>query len=299
MVTPEARPFAKTGGLADVAGALPLALGAARTPRHDRAAAVPRHPDRRRGAATPADVPFGLHSYPVRFIEQRAGGRRHGGARRRAGALRSRRPLRRRERRLPATTRAASRCSAAARSSTRGCAAARPSVVHAHDWQAGLAPVYLRTVLRDDPILGGVPTVFTIHNLAYQGQFPTRVAARGSASAGICSRVDALEFWGRVSFLKGGINFSDMITTVSPTYAQEIQTPEFGFGFDGILRERARRSRRDPQRHRHRRAGTRRPIRTCRRTSTPDSLEGKADVQARAARGARPAARRRGAWSGR
>jgi starch synthase len=112
-----------------------------------------------------------------------------------------------------------------------------PSVVHAHDWQAGLAPVYLATLFASHPLLAGTPCVFTIHNLAYPGLFD-----RGWLPALDLGweqfTVERLEYWGRVSFLKGGIAYSRAITTVSRRYAAEIQTPEFGFGFDGILRAR-------------------------------------------------------------
>jgi starch synthase len=83
-----------------------------------------------------------------------------------------------------------------------------------------------------------LPAVFTIHNLAYQGVFDASWLPRLDLPWDLM-RTDALEYWGRISFLKGGIVFSRAITTVSPRYAEEIQEPEFGFGFDGILRERA------------------------------------------------------------
>jgi starch synthase len=112
-----------------------------------------------------------------------------------------------------------------------------PDVVHAHDWQTGLAPVYLNTRYAADPVLGGTPTVFTIHNLAYQGLFEGDWLPRLDLPWEFLA-LDRLEYWGRLSFLKGGINDADLLTTVSPTYAREIQTPEFGFGFEGILRNR-------------------------------------------------------------
>jgi len=112
-----------------------------------------------------------------------------------------------------------------------------PSVVHAHDWQAGLAPVYLRTMYRSHPVLGAIPSVFTIHNLAYQGVFEADWLPRLDLGWELLA-IDRLEYWGRISFLKGGINDADCITTVSRRYAEEIQTPAFGFGFDGILRHR-------------------------------------------------------------
>ena len=110
-------------------------------------------------------------------------------------------------------------------------------IVHAHDWQAGLVPLLIR---RTVPAWQATPpaTVFTIHNLAYQGVFDASWLPRLGLSWDLM-RVDALEYWSRISFLKSGIVFSGIITTVSPRYAEEIQTPELGFGFDGILRARS------------------------------------------------------------
>jgi starch synthase len=98
--------------------------------------------------------------------------------------------------------------------------------------------VYLKTLYASHPVLAGTPCVFTIHNLAYQGLFEPDWLPRLDLGWDLFS-IDRLEFWGRISFLKGGINDAELITTVSRTYAQEIQTPEFGFGFDGILRRRS------------------------------------------------------------
>ena len=104
-------------------------------------------------------------------------------------------------------------------------------VVHCHDWQTALVPVYLW--LRREKVRCG--TVFTIHNLGYQGIFPPDAfALTGLPGELFCP--EGLEFWGKLNLLKGGIYFSSVITTVSPTYAREIQTPEFGFGLDGVLR---------------------------------------------------------------
>jgi starch synthase len=112
-------------------------------------------------------------------------------------------------------------------------------VVHAHDWQTGLVPVLLERALSTQPAGVRAPTVFTIHNLAYQGVFDASWLPRLGLGWDLM-RVDAMEYWGRISYLKAGIVFSGLVTTVSPTYAQEIQTPELGFGFDGILRQRSR-----------------------------------------------------------
>ncbi len=110
-------------------------------------------------------------------------------------------------------------------------------IVHAHDWQAGLVPLMIR---RTVPAWQPIPpaTVFTIHNLAYQGVFDASWLPRLGLGWDLM-RVDALEYWSRISFLKGGILFSGIITTVSPRYAEEIQTTELGFGFDGVLRSRS------------------------------------------------------------
>ncbi|HVZ20529.1 MAG TPA: glycogen/starch synthase, partial [Vicinamibacterales bacterium] len=114
----------------------------------------------------------------------------------------------------------------------------RPSVIHAHDWQGGLAPVYARTELADDPVIGGVRTVFTIHNLAFQGLFDSMELQWINLDRGIY-HPGALEYWGQASALKGGVVFSDVVTTVSPTYAREILGAQFGFNFQGILQNRA------------------------------------------------------------
>lgn len=103
-------------------------------------------------------------------------------------------------------------------------------IVHAHDWQAGLAPVYLRGP-------GNPASVLTIHNLAYQGVFDKAWVPRLGLSWADFT-VNGFEFFDRLSFLKAGINLSHAVTTVSPTYAEEIQRPEYGHGFDGLIRDR-------------------------------------------------------------
>jgi starch synthase len=114
----------------------------------------------------------------------------------------------------------------------------RADILHCHDWQAGLVPVYLRTTFSSDPTFLGTKTLFTIHNLGYRGLF-LPVALTDAAIDPSVYRPDGLEFFGQVSYLKGGIVFADALSTVSPTYAHEIQTPEFGWGLDGVLRGRA------------------------------------------------------------
>jgi starch synthase len=111
-------------------------------------------------------------------------------------------------------------------------------IVHAHDWQTGLVPVYLKTLYRTDPFFNRTATVFTIHNLGYQGVFNPGYMKFAGLPAYLFN-IDGLEFYGQINFLKGGILFSDIVTTVSPTYAQEIQTEQFGEKLDGVLRLRA------------------------------------------------------------
>jgi starch synthase len=114
----------------------------------------------------------------------------------------------------------------------------RPQVVHCHDWQAALTAPYMRHVYRSDPTFTGLKLLFTIHNLGYQGIF-SRDALGDLGLDGSLFTPAWLEFYGNANLMKAGIVFSDWINTVSPTYAQEIQTPEFGFGLDGLLRSRA------------------------------------------------------------
>jgi starch synthase len=106
-------------------------------------------------------------------------------------------------------------------------------VMHLNDWQTGLVPVYA--------LVDGIrmPAVFSIHNLAYQGNFPPSILGRIGVPMAFYRTDNGLEFFNTASFLKGGIALADRITTVSPTYAREIQTPEFGAGLDGLLRHRA------------------------------------------------------------
>jgi starch synthase len=113
----------------------------------------------------------------------------------------------------------------------------RPDVFHAHDWQAGLLAPYLRATFSGDPTFFGSKCILTIHNLGYQGNF-WAVRMQEVGLDPVLYHTEGLEFNGMISFLKGGIIFSDAVTTVSPTYAREIQTPEYGFGFDGLLRSR-------------------------------------------------------------
>jgi starch synthase len=110
-------------------------------------------------------------------------------------------------------------------------------IVHAHDWQAALLPILLREAERRFGVTLAMKTVFTIHNIAYQGLFSAATFARMNLPEEMFS-MDGLEYYGQVNLLKGGILFADRVTTVSPRYAQEIQTPEFGCGLEGVIQTR-------------------------------------------------------------
>jgi starch synthase len=113
-----------------------------------------------------------------------------------------------------------------------------PAIIHCHDWQTALVPIYLRTLYRDDEFFRNTSVVFTLHNVGYQGLFPPTILPQLSLPERLFT-MDCLEFYGKVNLLKGGIVFADFITTVSRKYAEEIQTTdEFGYGLEGVLRWR-------------------------------------------------------------
>jgi starch synthase len=113
-----------------------------------------------------------------------------------------------------------------------------PDVIHCHDWQTALLPLLLRTSYADDPAVKDLPVVFTIHNMGYQGHFGKEVLERAGIPPSVF-QPGGVEFFGKVNLLKGGLIFSDYLTTVSPRYAQEIQTAEYGFGLEGVVRSRS------------------------------------------------------------
>ena len=113
-----------------------------------------------------------------------------------------------------------------------------PDLFHVHDWQAALIPVYLKVLYANDPALRHCATVLTIHNAGYQGLYPPQTTERLLFPWDIFT-MDRLEHFDRFNFLKGGIVYSDLLTTVSPRYAEEIQTAEFGEGLEGVLHKRA------------------------------------------------------------
>jgi starch synthase len=234
FVCAELYPLAKTGGLADVCAALPRALARKGL---DVRVMLPAYPCALAGiegllpVLQPADggrilrgrvpdsrVPIYLFDRPDLFA-------REGGLYQDA----ERRDWPDNHRRFAAF------CRAAATLALHGDGAGWvPDLVHVHDWHAALVPALLALRGRPRP-----PSVLTIHNLAFQGNFPLDQAAEAGVPAAL-SRTEVAEFYGQFSFLKAGISTADRLTTVSPTYAREILTPEFGAGLDGVLRSRAK-----------------------------------------------------------
>ena len=113
----------------------------------------------------------------------------------------------------------------------------QPDIVHANDWQTALLPVLLKTKYLKDSFFQKTRALLTIHNLAYQRIFPQRHFPALELPSTLFS-IDGFEFYGKINLLKAGILFADVISTVSPTYAAEIQTKEFGFGLEGVLNKR-------------------------------------------------------------
>jgi starch synthase len=113
-----------------------------------------------------------------------------------------------------------------------------PDLFHVHDWQTALLPVFLRTLYYFDPVLRNRGVVLTIHNAGYQGLYPAQTVERLLLPWDIFT-MERAEYFNQLNFLKGGIVYSDRLTTVSPRYAEEIQTPEYGQGLDGVFRNRA------------------------------------------------------------
>jgi starch synthase len=242
FATPECAPYVKTGGLGDVSGALPARLAAL---GHDVRVLLPTYSGMKVSGEVgdsvdlPADGPWpAAQLLPVRAdsgvtllllacppLYQRAGGPYVDGAGQdyednalRFGML--------------------SRVAALLGTGASPCKGWRADVVHANDWPCALAPLYLaqaRAMAPHEPVAA---SVVTIHNLAFQGVFPMHAADM----LGIPLHwrgIEGVEFWGQLSMLKAGLQFAQFITTVSPSYAREIQTEAFGVGLDGVLRARS------------------------------------------------------------
>ena len=233
-VASEVFPLVKTGGLADVAGALPLALAAEGIAVRSLLPGYPAVLEALRGAES-VHAWTALQGGPARLLAARAAGldlfvldaphlySRPGNPYVGADG-----------KEWPDNALRFAALAATAADIGRGMLPAfAPDIVHAHDWQAGLAPAYLH--------YGGPPrprTVMTAHNLAFQGQFPAALLAT-LGLPGHALSMEGVEYYGTIGYLKAGLALADRITTVSPRYAMEIRTPEFGMGLDGLLRLRA------------------------------------------------------------
>jgi len=247
IVSSEAVPYAKTGGLADVAGALPLELAKL---GHDVILLLPHYrclnesgrtfrPIRQLRVPTPLGLVDTLIEEDIIFVGD-------GGRQVRVWTIRNEaffdRPGLYQDRgidypdnldRFSFFCRATIEVIAHLRTAYRW----NTHVLHLHDWQTALCSVYLKTIERDRPEVQGVRTVLTLHNVGYQGLFPGEQFENTGLPPSLYTPA-GLEYYGSVNLLKGGIVFADYLTTVSPTYAREILTPEFGFGLDGVLRNR-------------------------------------------------------------
>src|ERR1700737_3181165 len=237
FVASEGVPFSKTGGLADVVGALPRALVSA---GHQVSVYLPpprqtllpapqtvgsRIPvpfdDRYRfcsvvSASNPSGIRFYFVDYPPFFDREALYGTSSGD--------------------YPDNAeRFALFCRAVLEASK---ILGVPQVFHCHDWQSALLPVLLRTQYAEDPAFRDVATVFTIHNMGYQGLFPPDTLPLLTLPWDLFT-ISKMEFFGHVNFLKGALVYSDFVTTVSKKYSQKIQTTELGFGLEGALRARA------------------------------------------------------------
>ena len=235
FVVAEAVPFAKTGGLADVAGSLPAVL---RNLGADAAVIMPAYgciaPEYRMKMKRLCKVTVSMgwryqycelkmlehQGVPFYFVDNEYYFSRNG---------------------IYGFYDDAERFAFFSRAALHSllCLDTAPQILHCHDWHTGPVSVFLNTHFRHDPFYRDIKTIFTIHNLLYQGNFPREVLSDILELGEEYFTASAIEFYGQVSFLKGGLVFSDYLTTVSPAYALEIQSPQHGCGMDGVLQQRS------------------------------------------------------------
>lgn len=241
-ISPEVVPFAKTGGLADVVGTLPIALEGL---GHQAAVLMPLYKQARDVArdlvpvGDPVSVPIGdtvrtgqlwkavlpgtnIPAYLLQMDEFYNRDGLYGNA---SGDFRDN------------AERFIFLCRAGLEAVRR--LGVHYDIVHAHDWQTALVPVYLKTHFARDPVFAGTRSVLTLHNLGYQGVF-WHWDMKLTGLDWSLFNYRQLEYWGKINLLKGGMVFADALTTVSPRYAREIQTREFGYGLEGVLQDRGR-----------------------------------------------------------
>lgn len=241
-IASEVVPFAKTGGLADVVGTLPVALESL---GHSTAVLLPLYRQVRETVrdlvpvGQPLAIPIGDHvrtgqlwkstlpgsAVPVYFLSMDDFYQREGLYGTPAGDY-------------PDNAERFIFLCRAALEAVRALGI-HYDVLHCHDWQTGLVPVYLKTLYAKDPAFAGTRSVLTLHNLGYQGVF-WHWDMKLTGLDWSLFNWRQLEFWGKLNLLKGGIVFADALTTVSPRYAQEIRTREFGCGLEGVLQDRSK-----------------------------------------------------------
>ncbi|MDH5457237.1 MAG: glycogen synthase GlgA [Nitrospinota bacterium] len=237
FASPEAHPFAKTGGLGDVSSALPLAL---KQQGHDVRVIIPKY--RSVGQVKRSIKPMGLtvtvpigpnlksgelhegrlnRTVPVYFVGQEGYFDRDGFYGDAEGEFPDN----------------AERFIFFARAVLEACKVLdfQPDIIHCNDWQTGLVPCYLKTTFANDPFFKNTRSVFSIHNLGYQGNFSNRYLPMAHLPWNVFT-IEGVEFYDCFSFMKAGLVFADQLATVSKTYSKEILTPENGFGMDGVLR---------------------------------------------------------------
>jgi starch synthase len=238
LVSAEVYPFAKTGGLADVSGALPPAL---KKLGHDIRVIMPKYPCTAKAGRKVQSLNIDLKlsgfkekgslfkseltgEVPVYFIKH-------------DGYFNRKHIYGEPGSDYPDSVERFSFFSQAVLEAVKNLDF-KPDIIHCNDWHTGLIPVYLRSLYRKDPWFSQTNTLFSIHNLGYQGNFPHSQLQVTGLDESLFTE-EGLEFYDQISFLKGGLIFSDTLSTVSPTYSQEIQTPDLGFGMQGILQKRS------------------------------------------------------------
>lgn len=227
MCASEAVPFAKTGGLADVAGALPLALEEL---GHDISLIMPRYKSIINSKLETRKIKNDIfytkagRNISVYFIDNDAYFNRDFLYGDKAGDYKDN------------LDRFSFYCRRVLDLLKE--IGLKADIIHMHDWQASLVPVYLKTIYKEDDFYKETKTILTIHNIGYQGLFPKDEFPKLGLDWSLFG-IEGLEFYDRINLLKGGIEFSDIVNTVSPTYSKEIQTKEFGFGLEGVLAKRA------------------------------------------------------------
>lgn len=238
LVSAEVYPFAKTGGLADVSGALPPAL---KKLGHDIRVIMPKYPCTamagQKVESLNIDLNISGYSQKGSLFKSELAGKVPVYLVKHDGYFQRKHIYGEPGSDYPDSVERFSFFSQAVLEATKRLDF-KPNIIHCNDWHTGLIPVYLKSLYRENTWFSQTKTVFSIHNLGYQGNFPhSHLQATGLDDS--LFQEEGLEFYGQMSFLKGGLIFADTLSTVSPAYSQEIQTTELGFGMEGIFQKRS------------------------------------------------------------